>query len=121
MKKILIALSFAFTLSGCATVDYVKQYWPRDHDPVLFNQLVTVDTEVNAINCDKPEWNKIVPLTQNLSKYAEWRKDPQSKNMIGLHSLVEKMTKSTNKNFCESGKKIAIQRIEIAKEIWRKR
>jgi hypothetical protein len=47
MKK-LLALLFVISLSGCTTIDTVKKYWPRDHDPVMFNQLVTASIAIDA-------------------------------------------------------------------------
>jgi hypothetical protein len=120
MKKILILSSFIL-ISGCSTIDSIKKYWPRDHDPVMFNQLVAADIAIDHQNCDQPSWNNVSPITEQLSRYAEWRKDPQLENLKGLHSHVERMSKGGSKTFCEIGKKTAKQRIDAAKSAWEKR
>ena len=120
MNKLkLSAAALALTLlSGCAAVDTVKKYWPKAHDPVMFNQLVQVDTAVEHLNCDTPTWDRIAPATENLAKYAEWRRDPQAENMRGLHNHIQRMTRGGSKTFFELGKKTASQRIAATKSAW---
>lgn len=113
MKRLL--LIFVIALSGCSTI---KEYWPRAHDPVMFNQLVAVDIAVEKQNCDSPTWADVHPLADQLAKYTEWRKDPQATNLRGLEKHVERMGKGGSKVFCELGKKTAKQRIEAAKSAW---
>ena len=116
--KIIPILLISTMLSGCAVVGTVKKYWPRSHDPVMFNQLVQADYQIEHIDCSQPAWDKVMPTTATLSKHAEWRGDPQTENLKGLHSHVEKMSKGGSKMFCELGKKTAKQRIEAAKSAW---
>ena len=120
MKKI-ITVALAIALSGCATVDTVKKYWPRDHDPVMFNQLVTVSIAIETIDCGHPDWSQIVAVSNHLSRYAEWRGDPQADNLKGLLNHAERMSHGGSKTFCELGKKTAAQRIEAAKSAWKGR
>lgn len=105
-------------LSGCAAVDTVKKYWPKAHDPVMFNQLVAVDLAIEQQNCDSPSWDKVIPMTANLARYTEWRRDPQAENIKGLHNHIERMNKGGSKVFCELGKRTARQRIEATKSAW---
>lgn len=116
--KIIPILIISSMLSGCAVVGTVKKYWPRSHDPVMFNQLANVDYQIETVNCDKPEWDKIIPTSAVLVRHAEWRGDPQTENLKGLHAHIEKMNKGGSKMFCELGKKTAKQRIEAAKSAW---
>jgi hypothetical protein len=120
MKKLLI-LFFAFSLSGCSTIDTVKKYWPRNHDPVMFDHLVTASISVEQINCEKPDWSQVVEVSHHLSRYAEWRGDPQADNLKGLLNHAERMSHGGSKMFCELGKKTATQRIEAAKTAWKGR
>jgi hypothetical protein len=113
MKHLLLVAVIA--LSGCSTI---KEYWPRPHDPVMFNQLVTADIAILHQNCDAPTWNTVAPITEQLAKYSEWRNDPQTANLKGLHTHIERMGKGGSKAFCEIGKKTAHQRIEAAKSAW---
>ena len=53
MKKLLLVISLA-ALTGCSTVnttiDTVKEYWPKSHDPVMFDKLVRLNIEVNNVD-----------------------------------------------------------------------
>jgi hypothetical protein len=114
MKKIALVISLVL-LSGCSTI---KQYWPRAHDPVMFNQLVAADLAIENQNCETPTWKEVEPITAQLARYAEWRGDPQTENLKGLNAHVERMAKGGSKMFCEIGKKTGRQRISAAKSAW---
>ena len=121
MKKLLIAISI-FSLVGCASIqDTVTKYWPRDHDPVLFGQLVEVELDIDKVNCELADWSKVVTKVEFISKYTEWRNDPQKDNINGLYNHVVKMNKGASKTFCELGKKTAQSRIEVTKNAWKGR
>lgn len=120
MKSTILVLTVV-TLSGCSTIDTVKKYWPKAHDPVMFNQLVAINIAIEKQNCETPNWSSVIPLTEQLTKYTEWRKDPQAENIQGLHNHIERMSKGGSKTFCEIGKKTARQRIDAAKSAWEKR
>ena len=112
--KYLIALSLV-VLSGCSTI---KEYWPRAHDPVMFDSLVRVDIAIEQIDCAKPDWAAAQAEAHKLARYTEWRGDPQRENVRGLAAHTDRMSKSTSRAFCELGKKTAVQRIEAAKSAW---
>jgi hypothetical protein len=114
MKKI-IFVTILMTLTGCSTV---QKYWPRDHDPVAFQQLVNIDIAVERVDCEQPDWSVTVQTTQQLAKNAAWREDPQADNLQGLHQHAVKMSTSSNKTFCEFGKKTAQERINAVKSAW---
>ena len=117
MKKILTVL-LVLSLSGCAVVDTAKKYWPRKHDPVMFDHLVTLSIAVEHINCEQPDWSQIVEVSNHLSRYAVWRGDPQADNLKGLLNHAERMSHDGSPKFCELGKKTATQRIEAARSAW---
>lgn len=114
MKKLLIVF-FAISLSGCATV---QKYWPRKHDPVMFDHLVTASIAIEMVDCGHPDWSQVVEVSNHLSRYAAWRGDPQADNLKGLLNHAERMSHGGSKMFCELGKKTAAQRIEAAKSAW---
>lgn len=120
MKKLLV-LFFAISLSGCAAVDTVKKYWPRDHDPVMFDNLVSASIAVDQVHCENPDWSQVVIIANQLSRAAEWRADPQTENLKGLLKHAERMSLGGSKTFCELGKKTATQRIEAARAAWKGR
>ena len=117
MKKLLIITSLMI-ITGCSTI---KQYWPKNHDPVMFDKLVTLNIEIDKVDCEKPDWSKPISIAAELEKYTDWRSDPQHNNMKGLKDHVERMSKGGSKAFCEIGKKTALSRIEAANSAWRGR
>lgn len=120
MKKSLIFLVL-ITLSGCAAVDTVKRYWPRAHDPIMFDNLVSLAISIEEQDCQKPNWAGAVEQAQHLSRYTQWRGDPQAENLKSLHQHLAKLNQGGSKMFCELGKSTAKQRVEAAKEAWKAR
>ncbi len=116
--RIIVTLLLISQLSACATIDTVKKYWPRKHDPVMFDHLVTLSISIEQINCDNPDWSHIVEVSNHLSRYAQWRGDPQADNLKGLLNHAERMSHGGSKTFCTLGKKTATQRIEATKSAW---
>jgi hypothetical protein len=119
MKK--FTLIAVVLLTGCSTLKDLSTYWPRDHDPVMFNHLVTTDIAVKHIDCERPDWTEAHRNAEVLAQYAEWRNDPQTANIKGLLAHTERMARSGSKTFCELGKKTAQQRIEAAQSAWKGR
>ena len=118
LKRNLILLSSFVVLTGCSTINSIKEYWPRDHDPAMFKQLVIVKTDIDDVDCEKPDWTNPINSTRILSLYTEWREDPQRVNIKGLHDHTVKMDKGGSKTFCELGKKTAQGRIDAARKAW---
>ena len=116
-----IALVFLIALSGCSTIQDIKQYWPKAHDPVQFGRLVDLDVGIEQQNCDTPTWAAFSVDTEKLARYAEWRNDPQAANLRGLQKHVDRMSQGGSKILCEIGKKTARQRIEAARSAWKGR
>jgi hypothetical protein len=114
MKKIIL-ISMLVVLTGCSTI---KEYWPRSHDPAMFNNLVATDLAIENINCDQPDWSKAKESAAQVARYAEWRGDPQRENLKGLLAHTERMSRGGSKTFCELGKKTAKQRIDATKSAW---
>jgi len=117
MRKILL-LAAIVSLTGCSTISTIKEYWPRSHDPVMFDHLVNVEINIAKIDCEKPDWQPAVNRAEMLAKYTEWRGDPQRINLKGLHDHTIKMSKGGSKTFCEMGKKTAVGRIDAARKAW---
>ena len=117
-KKIAITLSTSLLLASCGTVDTIKKYWPRDHDPVMFAQLVKVDVGLDAVDCQMPLWSFVISDAEILDRYTTWRQDPQQENIHGLNLHIKKISVSKNPTFCDLGKKTAKKRIEAARSAW---
>ena len=105
-------LIIAVLLSGCSTI---REIWPRPHDPVLFDHLVRVDIALERVNCDRPDWHVVADASEQLARYAEWRRDPQAINLRGLQQHAAKMSQGGSRIFCELGKKTAHQRVAAAR------
>ena len=110
MKQFL-AVAVLIVLTGCSLL-------PKAHDPVMFDQLITVDITIKKVDCNNPDWKIALIQTQHLSQYTTWRNDPQSSNLNGLYLHVEKMSEGGSKTFCEIGKKTAAGRILATKTAW---
>lgn len=117
MRKFLILLAFLF-LSGCGTLDTVRKYWPRSHDPVMFKQLVDLDISIEKQKCSDAAWQSLILDAERLARYAEWRRDPQAENLRGLEKHIEKLSSSSSPAFCEIGKNLARQRIAATRRAW---
>lgn len=117
MKKIILIFAL-LSLTGCSTIE---KYWPRAHDPVMLNNLVSLDVEIERQDCAKPNWAPVEELAEKLARYVELRKDPQADNIRGLQKHIVKMSKNPKPIFCELGKKTAKQRINAASTAWRGR
>lgn len=118
--KTLAAVLLILALTGCATVDRVKQLWPRAHDPVLVDRWVDAHMAIEQVDCadNVRSWTLVVRPTEHLAQLAEFRKDPQAVNMRGLADHAKKMSQGGSKMFCELGKKTAAQRLAVAKTAW---
>lgn len=118
IKSLLVVTITSLFLSGCTAVVVLQKYWPRKHDPVMFDRLVSITLMVENIDCEKPDWIFVSQSTEHLAKYTEWRGDPQLENIKGLDAHIKRMEKGGSKMFCELGKKTALQRINAAKSAW---
>ena len=102
MRKLLLILS-VLALQGCSTV---AALWPKPHDPVMFDNLVSVKLAVDKLNCDDKNWTDAENKIQHLKVYAELRKDPQAKSIVQLEEAIQKAKASNNKMFCDGVVKI---------------
>jgi hypothetical protein len=115
--KLLSTLVLVLALSGCSTV---QKLWPRAHDPVLVDRWVSTEIAVANVDCATPTgaWTQAQAAAQHLYALAEFRSDPQADNLKGLWLHTQKMNTTTNKTFCEIGKKTAQSRLAAAQTAW---
>jgi hypothetical protein len=113
--KLLIASSALIFLAGCSTI---QEYWPRKHDPVMFNHLVTIEYSLSQVSCESPSWDEVKKNVGVLALYTEYRNDPQRTNIAGLRDHIEKLSNNANKTFCELGKRTAVVRLTAARKAW---
>lgn len=120
MRKLLI-LSFVLLLNGCAAVSWVQARWPRDHDPVMVQNWVTVQMALNKVDCDTSGdhgWAGVVEPADRLAIYTEFRSDPQAANMRGLSDHAVKMSRGSSPVFCKLGLNSAQARLDQARTAW---
>lgn len=105
-------------LSGCATVDKVKEMWPRAHDPVLVGNYIDLDLQLENVNCKTKDGfdNAIVKATW-LNRYAEFRSEPQRVSTKAILENLEKAKKAPEL-VCERWVTLSKTRMKIIKETW---
>lgn len=113
MKKLILILAVA--LSGCAVI------FPKPHDPVMFDQIVSIDVKVNQINCSNKDWGDLLDRVHHLKVYTELRNDPQSKAIGQLQEALLKAQNSKNEKFCDSILKLNKTRIQVVEDAWKGR
>jgi uncharacterized protein YceK len=116
MKKLIIIL--ALCLSGCSTL---TSLWPKPHDPVMFDNLVSTKIAVEKLSCEDKNWTDAETKLQHLKVYSELRKDPQAISIAQLQEAISKAKASDKKLFCESILKINKTRIDVIVDAWKGR
>lgn len=119
MKKLLFIA--VLCLSGCSTLSNITSLWPKPHDPVMFDNLVSTKIAFDKLNCDDKNWVDAENKIQHLKVYAELRKDPQATSIAQLQEAVTKAKASDKKLFCESILKINKTRIDVIVDAWKGR
>lgn len=115
--RILLTLALAVAITGCANI---TKLWPRAHDPVLVDRWVSAEVAVTNVDCAAPTgaWLQAQTAAQHLYLLADFRKDPQADNLKGLWLHTQKMNTTTNRMFCEIGKRTAQARLAAARSAW---
>lgn len=116
MKTLL--LSAVLVLSGCSTISNLL---PRNHDPVMFDQVVAIDIAMNKINCSNRDWGNLLERVHHLKVYTELRKDPQATSIAELEEALLKANNSKNDKFCDSILTINKTRVQVIEDAWRGR
>ena len=117
MKKILL-LSFLTLLTGCSTLDKVKELWPRAHDPILVEKYIDLDLKLNNVSCENKETIIIAKEhAEWLNKYAEFRKDPQKVSTKAIFENLEKANTGSI-NVCQRWISLSKIRMTTIKEAW---
>ena len=117
MKKLIVVLSIVY-LTGCSTIASI---WPKPHDPVMFDQAVSIKVKMDQINCSNRDWGDLIDRVHHLKVYTELRNDPQSKAIGQLEEALTKAKGSSNEKFCDSILKLNKTRIEVVQDAWKGR
>ena len=114
MKKLLLVLAVA--LSGCAVI------FPKPHDPVMFDNLIYIQTDLNKATCAEPKnWDNLLDRVNHLKVYTHFRSEPQSKAIASLQESLLKAHSSKSVTFCESLLKLNKTRVEVTLDAWKGR
>lgn len=117
MKKILIAVSILL-LTGCSTVDKVKEMWPRPHDPVMVSAYVDLEKHLEGVSCKSKEGiDPALHKADWLNRYAEFRKEPQRVSTKAIVDNLEKAKKAPEL-VCDRWLMLSKTRMKIIKESW---
>lgn len=114
MKTLIVVLS-ALYLTGCSTI---LSLWPKPHDPVMFDQVVSIQIKMNQVNCSNKEWGDLIDRIHHLKVYTEMRGDPQATNISQLEDATSKAYNSKNEKFCESILSLNKTRIQVIEDAW---
>lgn len=120
-KTMIRSLLVVLLLSGCSTIEWVQARWPRDHDPSMVQNWVSVQMALNRVDCESAGdhgWAGVVNPSERLALYTEFRSDPQATNMRGLADHAVKMSKGSSPAFCRLGLKTAQARLDQARTAW---
>lgn len=116
MKKLLLLT--VVVLSGCSTVDKVKEMWPRDHDPALVSNYVDLEKNLETVSCKtKENFDPAIQKADWLNRYAEFRKDPQRISTKAILENLEKAKKAPEL-VCDRWVTLSKTRMKIIKESW---
>jgi hypothetical protein len=108
MKK----LALIVLLSGCSLL-------PKQHDPVMFDNLVSVKISVENLSCDrKDNWDRVIGKVHHMAVYSELRNDPQSKSVYELEDALGKAKTTTSKIVCDDILVINKERINVISKVW---
>jgi hypothetical protein len=121
MKK-LLALFTVLCLNGCSVIA-LSSLWPKDHDPVMFDNLVQIKIAVDNLNCEDKTWAWETAETKinHLKVYSSLRNDPQAKSIAELSEAITKARNTDKKLFCEGIIKINKTRVDTIIDAWKGR
>ena len=116
--KIIVALALAATLSGCALVDKVKDYWPRDHDAALVSMYINLEREIEAATCgDSVSFVGAINVSDWINRYAEFRNDPQKIATKNVKDNLEKAA-SASEGACKRYVNLTKINMKLIKDSW---
>ena len=113
MKRLLLVV--AVMLSGCAII------FPKPHDPVMFDQIVSIHIDVEKANCSNKEWGNLLDKVRHLKVYTEVRGDPQATAIAQMEEALLKAYNSKNEKFCDSILNLNKTRIQVVEDAWKGR
>lgn len=119
MKNLINSVLVVALLSGCAAIDNVKKYWPREHDSALASAYVTTKMATDTIDCtDKSDWTTTEYQARWLNEYAKFRNDPQQESTKAIVENLEKAKTTQSTKACEIWLDLVKQRLVVLNKAW---
>ena len=111
MKKILLLT--LVLLSGCSSIDKVKEMWPRAHDPVMVSKYIDLEKQLEDVSCKSKESIDPAMLKADwLNRYAEFRGEPQR---ISTKAILDNLAPEL---VCDRWVTLSKTRMKIITESW---
>ena len=115
--KALILIS-VLLLSGCSTVDKVREMWPRAHDPVMVSTYIDLEKQLEIVSCkSKESIDPAILKADWLNRYTEFRGDPQRISTKAILDNLEKAKKAPDM-VCDRWISLSKTRMKVIKEAW---
>ena len=115
--KALILIS-VLLLSGCSTVDKVREMWPRAHDPVMVSTYIDLEKQLEIVSCkSKESIDPAIVKADWLNRYTEFRGDPQRISTKAILDNLEKAKKAPDM-VCDRWISLSKTRMKVIKEAW---
>jgi len=119
--KIIASVVFVSLLSGCAAVDTVKQYWPRNHDPIMVSRYIDLSNSIEKASCgDKSSFDDSIKHAEWLNKYSEFRSDPQKEATTNVVTNLKKASEASEAA-CKRWVNLANINMKLIKDSWSSR
>lgn len=116
MKRLLLITTLL--LSGCSTVDKVKEMWPKPHDPVMVGAYIDLEKQLEDVSCkSKESMEPAIHKADWLNRYAEFRNEPQRVSTKAILENLEKAKKAPEL-VCDRWVTLSKTRMKIIKESW---
>lgn len=113
--KVLISFFIILTLTGCSTV---QKYWPRDHDNALVSRYVDLEVKLQKADCSaKDTLNTAILDADWLSRYTQFRDDPQQNNVKLVLENLQKAANSTEAA-CKRWVSLTNVNMKVIKKAW---
>lgn len=119
--KILASFVILAALTGCAAIDKVSQFWPRDHDTALVSAYIYLEKGLEKASCgDTNSFSESLIVADWMHRYSDFRKDPQTQATKNIFDNLKKASVA-NEAVCKRFINITKINMDLVKESWSKR
>jgi hypothetical protein len=105
-------------LTGCSSIDKVKEMWPKPHDPVMVGAYIDLERHLEEVSCKlKDGFDPAINKADWLNRYAEFKNEPQRVSTKAIFENLEKAKKAPEL-VCDRWVALSKTRMKIIKESW---